>query len=294
MTALLETRRPARAQYDTDRALVTAYLVHTAESILDELGPDTGAEGVAEFIATRKDAGSYHDLADSDSEVEVVPPRWQAFHCRGGVNPWTMGLSFACRAVDWPRMTPERRSAFLRNGARIAAKRILWIEAQPGWKDHARAKGYIGDRFPVRQITREQAWAGESGFVGHGQMDRGRRSDPGALFPWTVFLVMVMEELAQARRDAGEKPGNGDDEMPKVWTLVDLGVTMESVGALYEADLHRRAAGADPLSYEIRPAVVAGRAAWLPDVIQLLLDGKDPNPTLHYIRWQLANPDVKL
>jgi hypothetical protein len=294
MTALLETRRPARQQYDTRRALVTAYLVHTAENILDELGPDTGAEGVAEFIATRSDAGSYHDLADSDSVVEVIPPRWQAFHCRGGVNPWTMGLSFACRSVDWPRMTPERRAGFLRNGARVAALRVLWIEDQEGWAAHARARGYAGDRFPVRWITKQQADDGESGFVGHGQMDPGRRSDPGPLFPQDEFLGAVRVALDIARREAGQTPGNGDEEMPKTWGLVDLGATMESVGTLYEADAHRRMAGADPLSYEVRPAVVAGRAAWLPDVIQLLQDGKDPNPTLAYIRWQLANPDVKL
>lgn len=282
MTALLETRRPARAQYDTRRELVTAYLVHTAESILDELGPDTGAEGVAEFIATRSDAGSYHDLADSDSQVQVIPERWQAFHCRGGVNPWSMGLSFACRAVDWPRMTPERRAAFIRNGAQIAARRILWIEAQPGWAAYAKARGYAS--FPVRTITRAQAWDGEAGFVGHGQMDPGRRSDPGSLFPWADFLAAVRQALAELRPE-------GDDEMAKTWGLVDLGVTMESVGALFEADTVRRRGPGVP-SAELLAAIRAGRDGWIGDIQAKLQAHQDPTATLEFIAWALANPEA--
>lgn len=282
MTALLETRRPARAQYDERRELVTAYLVHTAENVLDLLGPDTGAEGVAEFIANRKDPGSYHDLADSDSEVEVVPPRWQAFHCRGGVNPWTMGLSFACRAADWPRMTPERRAAFLYHGARIAARRILWIEGQEGWPAYAKARGYSS--FPVRTITKAQAWDGEAGFVGHGQMDPGRRSDPGPLFPWAEFLEMVRQQLAELRTE-------GDDEMAKTWTLNDLGGTLDNVGAMYQRDAVRRVpAGQDWAAWDLRSAELAGRNDWYDEVVKTLKAGQDPVKLLEFVEWALANP----
>lgn len=294
MTALLETRKPASQQFIPERrALVTAYLVHTAENILDEIDGDTGAEGVAEFIATRSDAGSYHDLADSDSVVEVIPPWWEAFHCRGGVNRWAMGLSFACRAVDWPRMTPERRAGFIRHGARIAAKRILWIEGQDGWAAHARAKGYAGGRFPVRWITKEQADAGESGFVGHGQMDRGRRSDPGPLFPQDEFLGAVRVALDIARREAGQMPENGDDEMAKTWTLNDLGATLDNVGAFYERDAVRRLpADTDWRSVDFRGTVLAGRNAWYDEVVKTLKAGTDPVKLLEFVEWALANPEA--
>lgn len=264
--------------------MVTAYLVHTAESFMNQVGPDTGAEGVAEFICTRRDPGSYHDLVDSDSIVNLIPPQWEAFHCRGGVNAWSMGLSFACRTTDWARMALERRTAFLRNGAKVAVDRIEWIEAQPG-----RPKE-LGP-YPIRKIGKVQAQAGWEGFVGHGDMDEGRRSDPGTQFPWGLFLALVAEER---QRRTQVTLGDGDNEMAKTWNLTDLGAVMDSVGALYEADTHRRSGGADPLSYEVRGPVQAGRAAWFPDVTQLLMDGKDPAPTLEYIRWQLANPGVKL
>jgi hypothetical protein len=277
MTALLETRRPARQQFDTDRALVTCYLVHTAENVLDQVGADTGAEGVAEFIATRKDAGSYHDLADADSTPEVIPPRWQAFHCRGGVNPWTMSLSFACRSVDWPRMTPERRTAFLVNGARVAVDRIDWIEAQPGFRTPTRP------RFLIRRITKAQAWAGETGFTSHGEMDPGRRTDPGPEFPWAEFLALVGEEY--------DRRHNGDDEMAKTWNLTDLGGVLETVGALYQADAVRRIpAGQDWAAWDLRSAELAGRNAWYAEVVKTLKAGRDPVKLLEFVEWALANP----
>lgn len=276
--ALLETRRPAVPQFHAPRRAqrVTAYLVHTAESVLDLVGPDTGAEGVAEFICNRKDAGSYHDLADSDTVAEVVPPRWEAFHCRHGVNAWSMGLSFACRTTDWARMTPERRTAFLRNGARVAVDRIEWIEAQT-----SRPKT-LG-RFPIRRITKAQAEAGEEGFVGHGDMDPGHRSDPGLEFPWGEFLALVSEE--RDRRD-------GDDEMAKTWNLNDLAATLENVGALYEADFHRRLpAGQVWQAYDVGSAMAAGRRDWNPEVVKTLKAGQDPVKLLEFVEWALANPE---
>lgn len=277
--ALLETRRPAVPQYHAPRraARVTAYLVHTAESVLDQVGPDTGAEGVAEFIATRRDAGSYHDLADSDSVVEVVPPRWEAFHCRHGVNAWTMGLSFACRTTDWARMTPERRAGFLRNGARVAVDRMEWIESQ--------ASRPVGlGRFPIRRITKAQAESGMEGFVGHGDMDPGHRSDPGAEFPWGEFLALVVEE--RDRRD------NGDDEMAKTWNLNDLAATLDNVGALYERDVRRRLpAGTDPFAVDFRSSAAAGRRAWEDEVVKILKAGVDPVKLLEFVEWALANPE---
>lgn len=255
--------------------MVTSYGVHTAESVLDQVGPDTGAEGVAEFIANRGDPGSYNDVGDSDTAVSVVPPQWESFHCRGGPNRWSLSYSFACRTTDWARMAPERRAAFLAVGAKRVVDRIEWIEAQPGWP--------AGRRFQIRRITKAQAFAGETGFFAHADADPGRRSDPGAEFPWAEFLALVGEEY--------DNRHGGDDEMAKTWSLNDLSGTLDNVGAMYQRDAVRRIpAGQDWSAWDLRSAELAGRNAWYDEVVQTLKAGTDPIKLLEFVEWALANP----
>lgn len=181
--AYLDDHPPARTQFRQRYATPTGLIVvHTAESMLDTIGEDTGAEGVADFIRRRADPGSYHRLVDSDSIVALVRFEMAAYGDGTGSNEFAIHLSFACRAADWPGMDPARREAFLVNGARAAREAATWLE-----REH-------GVTVPARRVTRTQSDQGVAGFISHGERDPGRRTDPGPGFPWDRFLTLYAQE----------------------------------------------------------------------------------------------------
>lgn len=151
-------------------------VVHTAESTPDWVGPDSGAEAVANFIANRSDYGSYHDLADSDSLIQLVPYHLQAYHDGTGSNPHSYGVSGATQAAKWNQASPEWRRATVRNMARGAARYAKWVKRKHGIT------------IPARRISKAESDRQVPGFISHGERDPGRRSDPGADFPWDLFL----------------------------------------------------------------------------------------------------------
>jgi hypothetical protein len=168
--------------------------VHTAESIGDEIGPDSGAENVARFIANRTTFGSYHLLADSDSIIQLVEFRCVAYHIgTHGLNEHTIGVSAAAQAAKWNTYSKTWREATVRNMARASARAARWLHRT------------YGITVPARRITLAQALAGHRGFLAHGDADPARRTDPGATFPWTLFLNTYAAEMA------GQDP---EDDMP--------------------------------------------------------------------------------
>lgn len=191
MTTYLEANPPAVRQFRKPRRAKPTGLivVHTAESILDTIGPDTGAESVAAFIAGRADYGSYHTLADADSRVRLVPFDAEAYGDGTGSNPFAIHISFACKAADWPRMTEAKRLAFIRNGARAAAEAADWLKASHGIE------------VPPARVTRAESERGEAGFISHGERDPGRRTDPGAEFPWALFLREFVDASGPSPRE---------------------------------------------------------------------------------------------
>lgn len=183
---------PARDQYRSPRRKRPTGLtvIHTAESVMDSLGPDTGAEDVAAFIRRRSDAGSYHDLVDSDSVIQLVRYEDEAYQDGTGSNPFALSISFALKTTDWVKLSPEKRAAFLRQGAVAFARQQAWL----------RANGY--PTTPLRRITKAQSDAGEAGFISHAERDPARRTDPGRDFPWGEFFAACRAALA------GTNPAN--------------------------------------------------------------------------------------
>lgn len=198
--AYLDTNKPRRAQFrEPRRAKPTGCVeIHTAESVMDTVGPDTGAESVAKFIQGRNDPGSYHRLVDSDSIVSLVRFGCEAYGDGTGSNPWAIHISAACRTTDWEKMSKERRTNFIANLAKAANEARIWLK-----RTH-------GVDLPARRISKAQSDKGVAGFLGHGDRDPGRRTDPGADFPWGEFMAAYTAlskptKIVKPARPVGDK-----------------------------------------------------------------------------------------
>jgi len=188
--AYLDTNPPARRQFRERLAKPSGLIViHTAESILDSVGPDTGAEAVADFIRRRSDPGSYHRIADSDSVVDLVRFSQAAYGDGTGSNEFGIHISFALKAAGWPGLSPEKRLAFIKQGARAAKEAMDWLK-----NDH-------GIVVPLRRVTKVQSDARLPGFISHAERDPSRRSDPGAAFPWDMLFDEVEALMGPSPRE---------------------------------------------------------------------------------------------
>lgn len=210
-------------------------VIHTAENITDTVGPDTGAEAVARYMLTRTNYGSYHRLCDADSTIKLAPWSAETFHDTA-TNRHSVGISAAVSCSDWPTLMAMRVGQGSRawqivdRMAAEAADFITWIEA---------ARGIT---VPVRRISRAEAHARQPGFIGHGESDPGRRSDPGPAFPWSYFLQRVQIELAGPTELLPPVPGGGlsHSEDTLLGGLLDMDAThilFENDGKLYIANI---------------------------------------------------------
>jgi hypothetical protein len=184
VTAYLIEHPPAQRQFRERGVKPTGLIVmHTAESTPDWVDHDAGAEGVARFIQGRADFGCYHEIVDSDSIVLMVPFHLQTYGDGTGSNPIAIHVSAATQAAKWAAAPADWRRETVRNMAEAAARAARWLKAEHGIT------------VPAKRITKAQSDAGQPGFIAHGDRDPGRRSDPGAGFPWDTFLEDFAEAL---------------------------------------------------------------------------------------------------
>lgn len=163
-------------------------VIHTAESVADQVGDDYSAEAVARYCTTRDTFGAYHRLVDSDSIIRMVPFGYETWHCTK-TNPHSIGISMAVQAGKWRTYPADFVTRVLRNAARATAEAIRALEEH--WNVTT----------PVRHITGSQAIAQVPGLVAHGETDPTRRTDPGSDFDWPRFMAMVREELDTTEED---------------------------------------------------------------------------------------------
>jgi hypothetical protein len=178
MGVYLVDNPPARSQFRSPRRSRPSgvCVIHTAENTPDFVAFDGGAEAVARYIRDRDTPGSYHDLADSDSAIQLVRYSDEAYQDGTGSNPHAWGGSVATRADVWPLAPKAWRDGAIRQLAGAAARYARW----------ARTK--YGIVIPARRITRAQSEQRVPGFISHAERDPARRTDPGAGFPWSQFL----------------------------------------------------------------------------------------------------------
>ena len=175
-------------------------LIHTAENVMDSVGPDTGAENVASYITRRTDYGSYHILADSDSVIEMLPPTATAFHCAAsGYNSTTVGVSYACRTVD---LNPE--SAWFRSATDLITKVLVRWWRENGFDPRA-AKFIPAADTKVRL-----------GLSTHGEAQPVDRSDAWTRRPDRNRLEAVFADAILKNSGRNPNPYPEDDEVKQV------------------------------------------------------------------------------
>ena len=246
---------PARSQYRAKRrATPTGCIVaHTAEA---ELRPGA-ARGVARFIQHRSTPGSYHAIADETEIVDLLPYSHEAYQDGTGSNRWAIGISLAMRASDWPRLAPDRRQRMVEQMATMASHAAAWLEL---------AHGIV---VPPVRLTRDESDRGLPGFIAHGDRDPGRRSDPGAGFPWPEFLNTYATLT------------NKEDAMSSPWA--DLGPAIYAIRQLYR---HHRGPA---VSLNAQAAVEASIQEWVADLTAKAGRGEPLGPTIEYIDHALRN-----
>lgn len=173
--------------------------IHTTEN---DLG--SPAEGVANY-QINSETGSYHVLVDNTANDNINS-------IRENTDDW----------VTWSAgQTGNQIALHLSFVARAAMSREQWLSAPRMLKEGAAACAYWVKKynFPVEKIDASGLRAGRRGFFGHADVSAAwhevDHTDPGAGFPWDVFLEYVRQELNPAPTPSKENTMN-DEQLNRV------------------------------------------------------------------------------
>ena len=177
--AWLNDNPPARSQFRSPRRDdIRCVVVHTSEQPPDLDGEDTGTLGLAGFIKRRSSAGSYHQIVDSDSTLQLVEDEDEAYGARYGWNRWSLHISHCTKAALWNDMPLSYVQSLMQNSAAIVAD---WCEKY---------------KIPVSLITKADGESGKKGIISHARVDPTRRTDPGWSIPqFNSWLAMVRADM---------------------------------------------------------------------------------------------------
>lgn len=212
-----------------DTSKIRLIVVHSMEA---PEGPQT-AENVANYFKDGAEGrkASAHYNVDADSIVQSVRDDVVAFHAPGA-NSDGIGIEHAGymrqSREDW---LDSYSLSMLNLSARLAADLAI--------KYH----------IPVRHLTNAELLSGNKGFVAHSQVSdvykRSDHGDPGAGFPWDVYLNMVSSYMHQATPGTPPVVSTPDKlefnkrfGYPKEWAIpyktkkLQLGATGEDVTKL--------------------------------------------------------------
>lgn len=226
MGAYLIDNPPARSQYAARTSWAKSKITGCTVLHSSEFPAGSKVLDLAEFIRRRADPGSYHDICDvHGGALTLIPYRLGAYHDGTGSNGWATSISFNLRTIDWRKLTTQQRRSILMAGARKFAE-------QQGWR---RANGH--PLTELRRITRAQSEAGLSGFITHGDRDPGRRSDPGADFPWAEWLACCREALGGVSTGSipAPKPAPRQEDFLMALSDIQQARAAEQIDALWKA-----------------------------------------------------------
>ena len=220
-------------------------VMHTPET--DEL-PDT-AENVARYFQGERRA-STHLVGDNNSVVRCVDDEDTAFGAERA-NADGLHYELAGRAAQTAEQWADDYSA---------EALVLAADCFSQWCDRY--------HLPKRRLTVPEIRAGLPGICGHGDVyaalgGTAVRTDPGAHFPWELFIALVNGTPDTPSEDSPmifHVTINGNAQDPKAdgstWYLAVIGYSIQAVSAssVAKSSLPRVAVSPEVYKAQIEPA----------------------------------------
>jgi len=183
---------PRKYYYEQRLGRILFGCVHITAGIDDFDGNDGSAEAAIRYGMECTRPASWTVIVDSDTIADCLPDRAVAF-AQGvyGVpysyNTHGLGIEIGARTTNWNEKPKDWVEKTLRNLAKAFAPR----HKRYGWKlKHV----------SLSELQDDLRNGRPSGYIGHAELTRETRSDPGWVgntdtFPWAQFLRYLAEEL---------------------------------------------------------------------------------------------------